>query len=610
MDLFEQNDDKLANRFDAVTEFPGHVGFARKLLESYKWDEETVQKLTAELDALQAKHDDRFLNLSVIGEFSTGKSTFINALLRRSGFLESGSLQGTTKTATIIENSDAFALILTYKDGNKDTQEFESCEELKECVANISLDEERASSLYSVTIQLPAPLLRKLGFRIIDTPGVNSNERWHDDVTIRTIEEMSDLSIIIIDASKPLPQQFCDFINSNLEHILGSCVFVVTKVNVIRKRELEEVMKYIKSKAQKEFNIADPLVLPYSSADVIENLEKLDNSIDLPELIAASLKSEKTMMEHMSMLKPVVQTLELIKIADKIYGMLQNHLDEIAQEQNELMRKMEKMRALPSKMEEFVNQNFEPCCHMYNDAIVEVSARITEFVKNEFQYSHKRILNEMSAINSTYALSNYIEQDFQFSFSDEMRLRMYKINSKSQLITDEYKKATSAFIKRFTDNFKSDIYSETIEERYSSSDVLFGYMCFPMLIPVSFYVSQYTHNKGIIGTIIPKNSKDSVLAEGLNNFMNIVNSCYTNAYYACMEDINCYITKTRSLVENTISSFSNEYRRYVIDSINEDNAHAFDETIKSIQADVSEINARKEKLNVISQMLSIMSRKG
>lgn len=214
--------------------------------------------------------------------------------------MESSYLQGTTTTATIIENSDEFALILTYKDGSKDTQEFDTCEELKERLANISMDAERASSLYSVTIQLPAPLLGKLGFRIIDTPGVNSNEHWHDDVTIRTIEEMSDLSIIIIDASKALPQQFCDFINSNLENILGSCVFVVTKVNVIRKRELEEVIKYIKDKAQKEFNINDPLVLPYSSTDVLDNLEKLDNSIDLPELVAASLKSEKTMMEHMS----------------------------------------------------------------------------------------------------------------------------------------------------------------------------------------------------------------------------------------------------------------------------------------------------------------------
>lgn len=106
-----------ANQFEEVAEFGSNLEFIEGIVDKYDLDNESQERLRGEIDKLRRKYDDKLLNLSVIGEFSTGKSAFINALLRRDGFLQSSSLQGTTTTATIIESSDKYALVCTYKGG-------------------------------------------------------------------------------------------------------------------------------------------------------------------------------------------------------------------------------------------------------------------------------------------------------------------------------------------------------------------------------------------------------------------------------------------------------------------------------------------------------------
>ena len=79
-----------------------HIRFAGELIEKYRWDAEIQQELSERLERIERKQQDQCLNLSVIGGFSSGKSTFINALLRLD-LLSAGILQGTTVAATVLE---------------------------------------------------------------------------------------------------------------------------------------------------------------------------------------------------------------------------------------------------------------------------------------------------------------------------------------------------------------------------------------------------------------------------------------------------------------------------------------------------------------------------
>lgn len=607
MNSFEQTG-IVKNRFDEVTEFPDHLAFAEELLNKYEWEPHTQTEFKAQIDALRKKHDDRFLNLSVIGEFSTGKSTFLNALLRRDNFLESSSLQGTTNIATIIENSEKYEYTAVTADGKREEREFETVEELKECLANVSVNNDEASALYSVTIGLPAPLLDKFGFRIIDTPGINSNEEWHDDVTIRTIDELSDLSIIIIDATKPLPQQFCEFINENLQLILDQCVFVVTKVNMIRPKELEGVMNYIKDKAQKEFNIVEPLILPYSSTDILDNLDDLENPYELPELVKSSLNSEKMMLEHMSSQKSIVQTLNLISLADNMYEIVQKHLDTIAEKRVELLNMENRKRNIGQEFIMFLQNNNNDLVNDLYEVRGDISKNLTDLLKEQLRNFYLHGFDGMNQFFIPDDLVVFAEDSLPIIISDNMRKILYKINSGSKMVDKVFHELTAKFRNKFKSTFFDILdYSKISEEQFLEYIPVLDFMCMPTLLPITNYLYMATGKKQLLGTLIPKNN--GMIGMGRDNIMRCIAQYLKDFYYKAVADIESYIDRVRNELFYANDAFVSQCKQIVNEDLENNNDEKIEEEIKSLKEDAERINLRKSKLDTVSRLLNIINRK-
>ena len=114
-----------------------HLKFAKALLETYKFEDANRIKLEEALKEISDKQKDYKLNLSVIGEFSTGKSTFINALLRKD-LMASQYLQGTTVTATAIEYSENYTVTLKFNYGYEKKYNFDDFEALKSMLYQIN----------------------------------------------------------------------------------------------------------------------------------------------------------------------------------------------------------------------------------------------------------------------------------------------------------------------------------------------------------------------------------------------------------------------------------------------------------------------------------------
>lgn len=607
MNSFEQTG-IVKNRFDEVTEFPDHLAFAEELLNKYEWEPHTQTEFKAQIDALRKKHDDRFLNLSVIGEFSTGKSTFLNALLRRDNFLESSSLQGTTNIATIIQNSEKYEYTAVTADGKREEREFETVEELKECLANVSVNNDEASALYSVTIGLPAPLLDKLGFRIIDTPGINSNEEWHDDVTIRTIDELSDLSIIIIDATKPLPQQFCEFINENLQLILDQCVFVVTKVNMIRPKELEGVMNYIKDKAQKEFNIVEPLILPYSSTDILDNLDDLENPFELPELVKSSLNSEKMMLEHMSSQKSIVQTLNLISLADNMYEIVQKHLDTIAEKRVELLNMENRKRNIGQEFIMFLQNNNNDLVDEFYEVRGDISRNLTDLIKEQLRNFYLHGFDGMNQFFIPDDLVVFVEDSLPIIISDNMRKILYKINAGAKMVDKIFHELTAKFRNKFKSTFFDILdYSKISEEQFLEYIPVLDFMCMPTLLPITNYLYIATGKKPLLGTLIPKNN--GMIGLGRDNIMRSVAQYLKDFYFKAVADIESYIDRVRNELFYANDAFVSQCKQIVNEDLENNNDEKIEEEIKSLKEDAERINLRKSKLDTVSRLLNIINRK-
>ena len=322
------------------TGFGLHLSFAEEMLKRPYWNDTVRKDFAARLSKIRDKHNDSLLNLSVVGEFSVGKSTFINALLRQDGFLESNALQGTTVSAAVIEHSDGYSFCATNSDGSRVDSKFSDVKALSSGIVAYTTDPEYGQKLKYINIRLPAQNLKE-NFRIIDTPGTNSLERWHEDVTISAISELSDTSIILIDSSKPIPETMAQFVEENLGGILDKCVFVATRFDTIRRREQEGVLEYIKNKIETRFNVKDPVILPYASIDVLDACEDGAQASEFAEM---SYESEKKMFEHMLNNKNRTQMKKLTSLMKEMYDVMKKEIDKVSEEVKGEMDSLEEGR--------------------------------------------------------------------------------------------------------------------------------------------------------------------------------------------------------------------------------------------------------------------------
>ena len=100
-------------------------------------------------------------------------------------------------------------------------------------------------------------IILKNGYRIIDTPGTNSLELWHEEVTCRAIRELSDLSIILTDATQPMPATLMSFLDNTLGESVKNCAFVANKIDRIREKERNGIIKFIGKKICQNFYIEE-----------------------------------------------------------------------------------------------------------------------------------------------------------------------------------------------------------------------------------------------------------------------------------------------------------------------------------------------------------------
>lgn len=264
---FQDKDYFSLNNLGRLSEVDAHLSYVEGIVKKYSEKNFAWTDVQQQIDFIRRKKNDKKLNISVIGEFSTGKSTFINALLRKE-LLVSSALQGTTVASTVIDYSDRHKIILEYLNGRSEKLYYNSFGELRKGLSHFTTNSSIAKQLKAVNVFLPADILKN-DFRIIDTPGTNVTEAWHEDVTVRALKEKSDLSIILTSAERPVPDTMLSFVRKNLESILPQCVFVVTKLDTLRARERKQQLAYVKMKLEGELDIQEAVALPYVSPMVL-----------------------------------------------------------------------------------------------------------------------------------------------------------------------------------------------------------------------------------------------------------------------------------------------------------------------------------------------------
>lgn len=329
---FSHSDNVVYDTLREMSALDEHVNFARKITEKYPWKVNVKKGFEARLKEIEDKQNDKCLNLSVIGEFSSGKSSFINALLGED-MLVSSVLQGTTVVNTLIEYSPKMVIEVTFVDGKDNFKLFpDKISDLREKLSYITTDNSSyARRIDMVKVGFPAELL-KSGIRIIDTPGTNSLQSWHEEVTRRALRTISDVSVVLTDATHPLPETLLAFMDENIADLYAQCALVVTCIDLVPKKEHEGVLSYIKKKMSALPKGDRALVVPYCAPAVIgERKGEILIERKQEEMAEMSMESAVEIYHHLGHHRRIAQIKKLISLAGDLYNSLDGNMSKQAE---------------------------------------------------------------------------------------------------------------------------------------------------------------------------------------------------------------------------------------------------------------------------------------
>lgn len=195
--------------------------------------QDLVEKLT-ELQTRMNRTDTELI-LPLVGEFSSGKTTLINALT------DSKQLETATKptTATIYQiffGYDSCRALVMYENG--------SCEEVADIsqLKNENLHDVVGVNIFDTSTKVPSATV------LVDTPGLSSSDPKHRQALMDFLPN-ADAVILVVDINQQITRSLTDFIK-DMALVHRPVYLVVTKSDTKAPRERLEVKKYIASNCQ------------------------------------------------------------------------------------------------------------------------------------------------------------------------------------------------------------------------------------------------------------------------------------------------------------------------------------------------------------------------
>jgi GTP-binding protein EngB required for normal cell division len=253
------------------------LSLAKSVIANHPWPKPTVREFNSVIRQIEERAADKQLYLAILGEFSVGKSSFINALLREN-LLLSDVLQGTTAAPTIIRLErlnwwdrmlNFFGVIpprtitIRFKDGTEKSRRYRNAGAFKAAIHGSANAESLAAKIEKIIVGHTADSLVD-GLVIIDTPGLNSDNGRHSEVVESVVNELADGFVILTSAEPPLPNSLLDFLHRHLADSVARSALVVTKMDLIPSAQRARHLAYIQTRFRREFSLDNSLVLAAS----------------------------------------------------------------------------------------------------------------------------------------------------------------------------------------------------------------------------------------------------------------------------------------------------------------------------------------------------------
>ncbi|KAA0259406.1 hypothetical protein FHQ18_00575 [Deferribacter autotrophicus] len=373
-----------------------------------------INNINENIDSfLEEIQRDLTFNVLCLGDFSSGKSTFINQFFIGKNVLPT-NVTTTTAKLTVLKYGLEEKIVLKYKDGTQKEfhENFENI--LKHTVAKGG---EEVEKIDLVEVYINSEFLKD-GIVIVDSPGLNDPETERMDVTLGFINR-ADSILYLIMATQAWKKSEKEFLEEKIlsKEDLDKIFFLLNYWDLIDENQRDEVIKFVKTEMEKSLKIVSA---------------ELGQKIPTPPLIPISAKTKenfdvlkKKLWEYLStkkgenILENKYKKLEVLK--RRIKELIIEKIELQKKESKELEDSLKNLKQEVEKLKEDVTifkKRLKPKIDGEVTSFVEEVQKLFERLKeNIIERLSKRIDNNIEGIDDV--------ADFEKIIKDSIRKSIY-----------------------------------------------------------------------------------------------------------------------------------------------------------------------------------------
>ncbi len=639
------NAQESTDLLEALTGCDEHLQFAQEVINRSEIPEPAAKECRQHIERIKQRRADPNLYLAAIGEFSSGKSTFINALLR-DDLLRTSALVATA-AATRLRYGDALQVEVRLqgsRPGNVKTNPNStnitipwlpgvSGIDNRQFIRLVTANEEVAKDVVGVTVTHPAAFLAN-GIVIIDTPGTNATNPQHGAITRQVVENEADAAAIIIPATVPLSQTMTNFLAGSLRPYLHRCIFVVTRIDQIPPEEVSGLLTNLRSRLVAGLGIKPPMLYACAAQVMVDSLtgtEEIppdslvwkDRFSKLESVIINRLRQERTLSIAES----------LLRLLTRLFEQLETQLRDMWQqyETRQAAIQRETIPDLPS----FAAEQHATCRQMLSDALSSSMAEIVQCVESQRETTVSQIQKAIFDAADEQSLKKFVETEAQSILNTGQQLLRQKLEESAEFLSGTGKEAELLFKHKFSDAYRrlqsitgflepdaeietkmelnvADVFSsaESVSKELDSKDgniamggmtagAVIGNMILPGVgiliggflggVAAVFFMSLDVRKQKIWENLRP--SLDAYFESAKTQAQESVRTCERGVACALQQQIDAHVARYQAIVDAMLDEQKTELQR-------------LNQWQESAQATISELERRQKSLSAQQERLA------
>lgn len=356
------------------------------------------------------------MEVAITGQFSSGKSTFLNALLSRN-ILPTGITPVTSKV-NFLNYGEEYKLKITYYSG---AQEFAPIEAIADFTDQ--RQHEMADIKY-LTLYAPMEMLKEISF--VDTPGLNSQSQSDTDTTRRVLRDVGGIIwLTLIDNAGKMSE--AEVLEEYMEHFKDKSLCVLNQKDKFTTEQIETTTKYVSEKFDKFF----AKVVPISAKMALESRAHrkdilLKDEYDgllaelKKELIAKDIDEVNFSSEKLEQFKSNIKKIESSDVTTNTQMLEESNIQEVLN----FIKTVIRPQAAEAK-EYAIKRDLKGICDILiteYQSIIGVYNALIELLTN----CESEVLEEFENINQKYSKDLYTVYNSLESIMEKISNEVYK----------------------------------------------------------------------------------------------------------------------------------------------------------------------------------------